>query len=241
MSMTREAFERIRDAIVSGGLELGEHLSESAIAKALGMSKAPVRAAFMELRDRGLVTVVPQSGTYVFSPSAEDVRTMSEFRALLEDRALREAHRLRRETMLARLTAAVERMQAALPARDWDAYRHADNAYHMGFLEECGNPYILRAYHLTSSMLEALRVRLQGGVGNFRERSFHEHVEMVDLLRSGRLDEAAAVLRDHILIINEWVKGRHLRADRATRKQKGEGRDYAGIFARTRWSEDVLV
>lgn len=239
MSMTREAFERIRDAIVSGGLELGEHLSESAIAKGLGMSKAPVRAAFMELRDRGLVTVVPQSGTYVFSPSAEDVRTMSEFRALLEDRALREAHRLRRETMLARLAAAVELMREALPARDWQAYRHADNAYHMAFLEECGNPYVLRAYHLTSSKLEALRVRLQGGAGNFRERSFHEHIEMLDQLGADRLDDAAAVLRDHILVINDWIRDGQLRSDRATRKQKGEGRDYAGIFARTHWSEDV--
>ena len=98
MSMTTEAFERIRDAIVSGGLEFGEPLSETQIAKAMGMSKAPVRAAFIELRDKGLVTVVPQSGTYVFSPTADDVRTMSHFRALLEDEALREsvARRARR-------------------------------------------------------------------------------------------------------------------------------------------------
>ena len=90
MSMTSEAFERIRDAIVSGALEFGEPLSETQIANALGMSKAPVRAAFMELRDKGLVTVIPQSGTYVFSPTVDDVRTMSHFRALLEDEALRD-------------------------------------------------------------------------------------------------------------------------------------------------------
>ena len=64
MSLTREAFERIREAIVSGALEFGEPLSETQIAKALGMSKAPVRAAFMELRDKGMVNIVPQSGTY---------------------------------------------------------------------------------------------------------------------------------------------------------------------------------
>ena len=69
VSLTREAFERIREAIVSGALEFGEPLSETQIAKALGMSKAPVRAAFMELRDKGLVNIVPQSGTYVFSPT----------------------------------------------------------------------------------------------------------------------------------------------------------------------------
>ena len=234
MSMTREAFERIRDAIVSGGLELGEHLSESAIARALGMSKAPVRAAFIELRDKGLVTVVPQSGTYVFSPSAEDVRTMSEFSSLLEDQALREAYRLRPTVMFERLDRAVAAMREALPASDWDGYRTADNAYHMAFLEECGNPYLLRAYNLTSSTLEALRVRLQGGAGNFRERSFLEHLRMVELLRAGRIDEAAGVLREHILIINSWMTDRRFRSVKGTRKQKGEDRDYAAIFARRR-------
>lgn len=234
MSMTREAFERIRDAIVSGGLELGEHLSESAIAKALGMSKAPVRAAFIELRDKGLVSVVPQSGTYVFSPSAEDVRTMSEFRAVLENQALREAYRLRPQVMFERLDRAVAAMREALPASDWDGYRTADNAYHMAFLEECGNPYLLRAYNLTSSTLEALRVRLQGGAGNFRERSFIEHLRMVELLQAGQIDEAAAVLREHILIINSWMTDGRFRSDKRTRKQKGEDRDYAAIFARPR-------
>ena len=234
MSMTRDAFDRIRDAIVSGGLELGEHLSETAISRALGMSKAPVRAAFIELRDKGLVTVVPQSGTYVFSPSAEDVRTMSEFRALLEDQAMREAYRLNRAVMFERLERSVKAMRKALPESDWELYRRADNAYHMAFLEECGNPYLLRAYNLTSSTLEALRVRLQGGTGNFRERSFHEHLEMVDLLQAGKVDEAAAVLREHILIINEWVGGRRFRADKGTRKLKGEDRDYSAIFAKSR-------
>ncbi len=49
MSLTKVALDRIRDAIVSGALEFGEQLSETQIAKALGMSKAPVRAAVIEL------------------------------------------------------------------------------------------------------------------------------------------------------------------------------------------------
>lgn len=231
MSMTRDAYDRIRDAIVSGGLELGEHLSEAAIAAALGMSKAPVRAAFMELRDNGLVSVVPQSGTYVFSPTAEDVRTMSEFRAMLENQALRDAFALNRDVMLDRIRAAVATMREALPVRDWDGYRRADNAYHLSFLEECGNPYILRAHSLSASALEALRVRLQGGAGNFRERSFREHLDMLDLLEAGDIDRAAAVLREHILIINEWMTGQPFSGDRGSRKLKGEDRDYASIFA----------
>lgn len=230
MSMTTDAFERIRDAIVTGGLEFGEPLSETQIAKALGMSKAPVRAAFIELRDKGLVSVVPQSGTYVFSPTAEDVHTMSHFRALLEDEALRESFRRQPERVERRLRDAIEAMRKAVKSENWDAYRRFDSAFHFAFLEESGNRYVEKAYLLTSTALEALRVRLQGGEGGFRIRSFNEHIAIADFLKANELGKAAKLLRQHILIINEWVDTLPLGGDRISRKDKPEDRDYAAVF-----------
>ena len=232
MSMTTEAFERIRDAIVSGGLEFGEPLSETQIANALGMSKAPVRAAFIELRDKGLVTIVPQSGTYVFSPTADDVRTMSEFRALLENQAVTEAYSNRREVMLGRLEDAIGAMRKAITAKNWEDYRKADSSFHLAFMEECENRYLLKAYHLTSTALEALRVRLQRGVGNFREQSFREHCDIVDFLRAGKPDAAKKLLRQHILIINESLHTLPLNTGKGSRKDKADDRDYAAVFGK---------
>lgn len=231
MSLTTEAFERIRDAIVTGGLEFGEHLSETQIANALGMSKAPVRAAFIELRDKGLVNIVPQSGTYVFSPTADDVRTMSHFRAVLENEALREACRCRGEAVLARLDDAIAAMRKAIAAGNWEAYRKADSSFHLALLDESGNRYLLKAYHLTSTALEALRVRLQRGAGNFRERSFHEHCEIAGLVRAGKIDEAGELLRRHILVINESLHTLPLAPSRISRKEKADDRDYVAVFA----------
>lgn len=202
MSLTSEAFERIRNAIVSGALDFGEHLSETQIAKALGMSKAPVRAAFIELKDKGLVTIVPQSGTYVFSPTADDIRTLSHFRAVLENEAIRWAVKLHPGRLIARLEAAILRMEEALAGQNWEAYRAADSDYHFSILEECGNRYLLKAYHLSAAALEALRVRLQNG-GNFREQSYGEHIRIVQLIREDKIEEACRLLQVHILIIND--------------------------------------
>ena len=167
MSLTREAFERLREAIVSGALEFGEPLSETQIAKALGMSKAPVRAAFMELRDKGLVNIVPQSGTYVFSPTEEDVRMLSSFRALLEDEAVRVANKRNGPRLWVRLDEAIVLMRRAVAIKDWDAYRKVDSAFHHAFLEESENRYLLSAYQIAAPALEALRVRLQSGLTIF--------------------------------------------------------------------------
>jgi DNA-binding GntR family transcriptional regulator len=231
MSLTREAFELIRNAIVSGGLEFGEQLSETQIAKAIGMSKAPVRAAFMELRDKGLVTIVPQSGTYVFSPTAEDVRRLSHFRALIEIEALREAMKNRSTQLLARLDEQVGRMKRALAAKNYDAYGKADNAYHIAILEESDNRYLLAAYPLSSTPLEALRVRLQGP-GGFRSRSFDEHVEMARLLRGGKLAEAEKLMRTHILVINDSLATLPQTSVKGSRREQGSERDYARVFGR---------
>lgn len=237
MSLTREAFERIRDAIVSGGLEFGEHLSETQIANALGMSKAPVRAAFMELKDKGLVNIVPQSGTYVFSPTPEDVRTLSHFRALLENEAVREAMRHQPGRLLAKLDEAIARMKRAGAAKNWDIYRKADSTFHLALLEESGNRYLLNAYHLCAAALEALRVRLQRGQNNFREQSFNEHTDMARLLRAGKIDDACAILRRHILIINDSLHTFALNPQKGTRKGQLSIRNYAEVFSHSHWRD----
>src|SRR5687767_15504799 len=112
-NLTRVAYEKIRAAIVYGPLDLGEPLSENALAKALGMSKAPIRAAMSELRLKGLVEVVPQSGTYVFSPTRQDIEDLCDFRFLLEGEALEAAVRHSGPALLAALEPIAQAMQQA--------------------------------------------------------------------------------------------------------------------------------
>jgi DNA-binding GntR family transcriptional regulator len=233
VSLTREAFERIREAIVSGALEFGAPLSETQIAKALGMSKAPVRAAFMELRDKGMVNIVPQSGTYVFSPTEEEVRMLSSFRALLEDEAVRVANKRNGPRLWARLDEAIVHMRRAVAVKDWDAYRKADSAFHHAFLEESENRYLLNAYQLGAPALEALRVRLQSGLNNFRERSFNEHIEIARLLRAREVDGACTILRTHILIINDSLHTFPLKPPKGSRREKSAARNYENVFSGT--------
>jgi len=131
--------------------------------------------------------------------------------------------------MLAKLDEATQRMESAIAIRDWDVYRKADSAFHLAFLEESDNRYLLNAYHLGAAALEALRVRLQRGQNNFRERSFNEHLEIVALLRAGEVDDACALLRTHILIINDSLHTFPLNPHKGSRKD--HPRNYADIFS----------
>jgi DNA-binding GntR family transcriptional regulator len=216
-SLTQQAYDRIRDAIVYGPLDLGEPLSENALAKALGMSKAPIRAAMHELRVKGLVQVVPHSGTYVFSPTKEEIEELCDFRTLLESEALRSAMGRAPAALVAELDDVVARMRQADTATR-DAGRRLDSAFHQSFISHCGNRYLADAYATIGHQVEALRHRFMDTTV-FRQKAFAEHGEILDLLRASKVTRAIGVLEEHIARTRQfqstvtWSIGRSRRRD----------------------------
>src|SRR4051812_29058528 len=88
-SLAQLVVDQIRDLIVTGQLHLGEQLSENHLAERLGVSRTPVREAFMRLAVERLVEVRPQRGTFVFACGPGEFREICELRAILEAGALR--------------------------------------------------------------------------------------------------------------------------------------------------------
>ena len=66
-------YDSLRDAIWEGRFAHGERLREEEIASALGVSRTPVREAMGQLQAQGLVVIRPQVGSFVFTPSADDI------------------------------------------------------------------------------------------------------------------------------------------------------------------------
>jgi DNA-binding GntR family transcriptional regulator len=199
VSLTRKAATQIRDAIVSGRLAFGEPLSEAQLAAALDMSKAPVRGALIELREKGLVTIAPQAGTYVVAPTSEDIRKLSGFRCLIETDAMRHALARQPEKLLGVLATTISRMATARKTRSAPDYIVADTEFHLAFIILSGNRYLDQAYSLISGVAEALRVRLFNASQSFRQQSFKEHVEILAALRKGDTTAAARILKRHIM------------------------------------------
>ena len=66
-------------------------------AAALNVSRTPVRDALTALQLQGLIDVRPQSGSFVFMLSEEDVAELAEFRRVMELTALRFCFARRRD------------------------------------------------------------------------------------------------------------------------------------------------
>src|SRR6186997_1416260 len=125
-SLTEIAVAELRMRIIDGRLQLGEALSENAIAAELGISKTPVREALLQLKLEKLVDVLPQRGTYVFRLALDQVAKISELREILETAAVAAAMARNHEALVERMNAVFEDMSAAVERDDNAAYRVLD-------------------------------------------------------------------------------------------------------------------
>jgi DNA-binding GntR family transcriptional regulator len=212
-SLTATVTERIREAIVDGRFALGEALSELKLAAALNVSRTPVRDALTALRLQGLIDVRPQSGSFVFMPSEEDVAELAEFRRILESTALRLCHARRRDEALRQMRAAADAMQRARDADDRLRLARADTAFHQAIVENCANEYLIAAYALVSGRVAALRTHNLKAAETVRDRSLAEHRAVIAALAKGDLRRAEAVLDEHIVRMRLRYRQAHGRSD----------------------------
>jgi DNA-binding GntR family transcriptional regulator len=196
-SLTETVTQRLRDAIVSGDLELGQPLSERQLAEMLEVSKTPVREALAQLRLEGLVLILPQRGASVFTLSQREVVEICEVRQALEASALKAAMERNRHTFAAALAASVRRMAQARARNDLKAYLNEDTQFHLCFFAHCGNRLMAKNYDLFVGKIAALRTHL-AHKPQHTDLSFREHETMLDAVAGEDVATALAVLDVHI-------------------------------------------
>jgi DNA-binding GntR family transcriptional regulator len=123
------AAEHIREAILDNVYTQGERLIDSRIAAELGTSRGSIREALKLLQTQGLVVQKAHRGTFVISPSAEDIRDTCELRVALETHAVR-LLALRPEVDLSALRALVDRMDAAAASEAYAVISQCDREFH---------------------------------------------------------------------------------------------------------------
>ena len=87
-SNTEVVADALREAIVKGWLRPGERIKEIPLSEQLGVSRGPIREALRLLAHDGLVTIIPNRGAIVPTPTAADVLEVYAMRSALGSLAL---------------------------------------------------------------------------------------------------------------------------------------------------------
>lgn len=207
-SLAHIVTDQIRELIITGGLELGEQLSENTLAEQLNVSRTPVREAFLRLGTERLVEVRPQRGTFVFDCDAAGIRALCELREVLETGALRLAFRRRGAALieeLGRINAAGE----IASVRSAAAYQPHDHAFHHALIGASDNPELVEAYARVAGRVRALRYRYTRTVEEVG-KSQAAHQALAAHLAAGDVDAAARVMREHVYASLHNFERRHV-------------------------------
>lgn len=188
--------DQIRDLIITGSLEVGEAISEGSLSARLGVSRAPIRAAFALLQSERLLEVRPQRGTFVFHYDTTILREICELRNVLETGALQIAIVERRDRLIADLREQVRAADLVKPRRPAE-YQPFDASFHDALVRAADNSELVEAYAKISGRIRAVRYRLAQTMDQVKASQV-EHRQIVAHLEAGEDVEAKALLSHHM-------------------------------------------
>lgn len=146
----------LRTRIVTGALPPGTRLSEKDIAGEYGLSRQPVREAFIKLASDRLVEIRPQRGTYVCRIDIDDVVVSRFVREAVEADIARHAARKADADAIANLHAIVDAQQQKL-IEGGPAFMPLDEQFHRGLADAAAQSGAW--VHLESIRMHMDRVR----------------------------------------------------------------------------------
>jgi DNA-binding GntR family transcriptional regulator len=133
----RSIYATLRQDIITLRLKPGEKLSENELAVRFGTSRAPVREALIRLVEDGLITVLPQRGSFVSRISLRAMERARFVREALEVAIIRRAA----EAGIGKNfhESAEACLAAQIAARDDpERFTQLDDLFHRGFAEGAG-------------------------------------------------------------------------------------------------------
>jgi DNA-binding GntR family transcriptional regulator len=194
------AYEYVKQRLLDGRYAGGSLLSENEIARELGMSRTPVRQAFVELQGEALLDLYPRRGAVVRPISASEAEEILEARLLIEThcavRACGDGPRI-----AVALEPSLIRQEAALPA-DAAAFSIADREFHHTIVAANGNSFLTRQY-------DALRERQQ----RITATGVSRDPALIEEFLIGHRAIAAAIAQQDRQLVAEWVAA-HIEASR---------------------------
>jgi DNA-binding GntR family transcriptional regulator len=155
-SMSQEIVDSLRQAIVSGQVEFGQHLTEASLSEQMKVSRIPIREALRQLEQEGILARYNNRGCFVITFSDQDVREVFSLRATLEGMSIQWAAPHLSGDDLQELRELIERQQGAVAARDYALLARLDMHFHEFLCLKAGHSRLLKdwyALHAQTQML----------------------------------------------------------------------------------------
>jgi DNA-binding GntR family transcriptional regulator len=191
------AAEKIRTAIVTGGLLPGQRVPERELCALTGAARTTVREAIRQLESEGLITTIPYRGPVVAELTEQEARDIYELRAMLEGQAGRLFVERASDHLVAELRRTVEDIGRAHVARDMVGVITSSDAFYKVLTEGAANKQLKQVLLTIHNRLALFRFSSTRWPGR-AERSMAELREIADAAEARNAAAAEAACIHHI-------------------------------------------
>jgi len=193
------AYAHAKARILSGELE-GQLLSEGIVAEELGVSRTPVREAFLRLQAEGLMRLYPKRGALVVPVGPFEAREVLEARRVIECGCIAAA--LSDPTLPATLNELLEQQSHAVGT---ERFTLLDAAFHTAIVEAAGNSLLSTAYSGLRDRQMRLIAMAVGTMDGKASEILNQHRDIVRAVESGEAEHVRALLWDRLRHVYEGI------------------------------------
>ncbi|MHB8283946.1 MAG: GntR family transcriptional regulator [Caulobacteraceae bacterium] len=196
-TLSAQAYELMRERILTGELAPGVPLRQDTIALELGVSKIPLREAFSRLEQDGLLSSHPNRGFVVRPLSSAEAEEVFALRLKLEPDATAQASLAATDEERGRANEALTALERLQDEGETVGHVALNRAFHMALVRP-------GAGLITCQLIERLNIVAERYVHVHLEpegrnqRAKQEHRQLLALWTAGAAEQVAAATRDHI-------------------------------------------
>lgn len=195
-----DIFDRIYRAIVEHRLVPGTKLAEERVAEVFSVSRTQVRGALQRLAASQLVTLVPNRGAFVATPTPSDAQDVLEARKLIEpkviERVVANVRARGGKALLARLVAHLEKEEAARLSGDRHASVRLSGEFHVLLAELSGSSIFANMMRELTPLTCLAILAFQAPTGTACRDD--EHEQIVAAIQAGETPLACRRMLGHL-------------------------------------------
>ena len=144
VTLREQIAAQIRNAIIEGKLRPNDHITESTLTERLGVSRTPLREAFVLLEREGLLRVERHKGCFVRAFNTQDVREIFSMRTTLENFAAELIINTLGEEDFRQLSALITAHDKSIAQGDFKTSHQSDMAFHRYFIQRSDHHLLLQ-------------------------------------------------------------------------------------------------
>ncbi|KAB2726145.1 GntR family transcriptional regulator [Ochrobactrum sp. MH181795] len=193
--MVDQLYATLRAAIIDNALSPGIRISEADVAQQYGVSRQPVREAFIKLANEGLLEVRPQRGTFVAKISLQAVMDARFVREAVEADIVKLLAQSPDQTLVTELRAQLVCQEKLVggSARD---FMEADEIFHRTLAEGADKGKAWRVVVEMKAQMD--RVRFLSSMHFPVDRLIAQHRAVVEAIAGGDALQAEQSMRGHL-------------------------------------------